>query len=73
MYDTLIKNGKIVSGLGNPWYRADVAVIEGRIVKIGQLGKERAAKIIDAADAVVAPGFIGGARGNRTALQLIRS
>jgi len=58
MYDVVIKNGRIISGVGNPWYRADVAVAEGRIVKIGQLGKEQAVSVIDAAGSVVAPGFI---------------
>jgi N-acyl-D-aspartate/D-glutamate deacylase len=38
MYDLLIKNGKILDGSGNPWLAADVAVADGKIARIGQLG-----------------------------------
>ena len=37
MYDILIKNCRIIDGSGAPWYRADVAVKGGKIVKIGHL------------------------------------
>jgi N-acyl-D-amino-acid deacylase len=60
MYDLLIKNGRIISGFGNPWYRGDVAVVGNKIAKIGRLERERAAKVIDAEGKVVAPGFIDG-------------
>ena len=33
MYDILIKNCRIIDGSGAPWYRADVAVKGGKIVK----------------------------------------
>lgn len=56
-YDLLIKNGMIVDGSGAPACRADVAVSAGRIVDIGALSGN-AAQTIDAADLVVAPGFI---------------
>ena len=57
-YDLVIKNGRIVDGTGNPWYRGDVAVKDGRIVKIGILADAKAKKIIDASGKVVSPGFI---------------
>lgn len=60
MYDLLILNGKIISGTGNPWYRADLAVVKGKIVRIGQLGDKEAKKIIDAKDCFLSPGFIDG-------------
>jgi N-acyl-D-aspartate/D-glutamate deacylase len=56
-YDLLIKNGRIVDGSGNPAYRGDVAVKDGKIVEIGKLSGP-AARTIDAAGRVVAPGFI---------------
>lgn len=59
MYDILIRNGKIVDGTGNPWFRADVAVSDGQIVAIGQIPADAMARqVIDAAGRVVAPGFI---------------
>ncbi|MEQ8660812.1 MAG: amidohydrolase family protein [Gammaproteobacteria bacterium] len=59
MYDLLIKNGYIVDGAGGPRYPADVAVSNGRIVRIGRVN-ERAARVLDAAGQVVAPGFVDG-------------
>jgi N-acyl-D-amino-acid deacylase len=58
MYDILIGNGRIVDGAGNPWFRADVAIAKGRIVKIGKLASEEAEEVLDASDLMVCPGFI---------------
>ena len=60
MYDLLIKNGKVISGAGNPWYLADVAVKDGVIVRIGHIDNAGAERTIDAAGLFVAPGFIDG-------------
>src|SRR5689334_3309411 len=57
-YDIIIRNGKIIDGTGNSWYYGDIAVRDGRIAKIGQLGNATANKIIDATGLIVAPGFI---------------
>jgi N-acyl-D-aspartate/D-glutamate deacylase len=58
-YDLLIKNGTVVDGSGNPGYRADVAVSEGKIVAIGRIN-ERAKQTIDAEGHIVSPGFVDG-------------
>lgn len=57
-YDLIITNARIVDGSGNPWFRGDIAIRDGRIVRIGRVARESAAKTIDAQGQIVAPGFI---------------
>ncbi|MSV32674.1 MAG: hypothetical protein EXQ57_09150, partial [Bryobacterales bacterium] len=57
-FDVLIRNGRVIDGTGNPWYRADVGVKNGRIAAIGNLAAKSADSTIDAANRVVTPGFI---------------
>ncbi|MEP6634572.1 MAG: D-aminoacylase, partial [Luteimonas sp.] len=57
-YDLVIRNGHLIDGTGSPWYAADIAVKDGRIVSIGQLADVRTKRSIDAHGMVVAPGFI---------------
>lgn len=57
-YDLLLRNGKIVDGTGNPWFRGDLAVRNGRIVAVGRVPPGPAKREIDAKGLVVAPGFI---------------
>lgn len=56
--DLILKNGRIVDGSGNPWFRGDVAVAGGRIVAVGRIGGLAADRVIDADGLVVVPGFI---------------
>ncbi|WP_404713930.1 amidohydrolase family protein [Sphingomonas sp. MMS24-J13] len=56
-YDILIRNGKVLDGAGNPWVKADVAIKDGRIVRIGKLTGS-ATRVIDATGRYVSPGFI---------------
>ncbi len=58
MFDTVIRNGRIIDGTGNVWYRADLGIRDGKIAAIGRLGSAEAARTIDAADRYVMPGFI---------------
>lgn len=58
-YDLLIKDGSVVDGSGNPQYRADVAVKDGKIAAIGRIN-EPAKQTIDAEGHVVSPGFVDG-------------
>src|SRR5204862_5282335 len=53
----LIRNGTVIDGTGARRQQADVAVKDGRIAEMGRI-KDGAAKVIDAAGCVVAPGFI---------------
>ena len=55
--DLRVRNGLVIDGTGAPARRADVAVCGGRIAEIGRVSGG-AKRSIDAADLVVAPGFI---------------
>src|SRR5262245_9466068 len=58
MFDVLITSGRVIDGTGNPWFRADLGIKDGRIAAIGPLAGATATQTIDAAGKVVAPGFI---------------
>ena len=60
-YDIIIAGGHVVDGTGNAWFAGDVGIRGDRIVRVtpaGALAGATAAKRIDAAGLVVAPGFI---------------
>ena len=56
--DLKITNGRIVDGTGAPWFRGDVGIRGNRIVAIGDLSTTPATSTINAANRMVAPGFI---------------
>ncbi len=56
-YDLLLKNGTVVDGSGARRFRADVAVAGDRIAEIGKIS-DSAARVIDASDLIVSPGFV---------------
>ncbi len=58
VYDLAILGGRIVDGTGAPWYVADLAIDEGKIVAIGRIDKQQAETVLDATGMIVAPGFI---------------
>lgn len=58
MYDLLIKNGTIADGTGAKAYRADIAVKDGEIARIGASLEEPALRELEAAGLTVSPGFI---------------
>ncbi len=57
-YDLVLSNGKIIDGTGNPWYKADIGIKEGKIESIGNLQNESAERFIDAENLVISPGFV---------------
>ena len=56
-YDLIIRDGMVVDGSGFSRYRADVAVMDGRIAEIGRI-RGSARRTIDAEGRFVAPGII---------------
>lgn len=54
----LIRNGRVLDGMGNPWIRADVLLRGDRIAAVGHLGNMAADEVVDATGLYVAPGFI---------------
>jgi len=57
-FDLLLSNARIVNGAGNPWFRADIGVTNGRIAQVGRLTAADAAHVIDVEGLFIAPGFI---------------
>ncbi|HEX5708927.1 MAG TPA: amidohydrolase family protein, partial [Pyrinomonadaceae bacterium] len=57
-YDTLILNGRIIDGTGQPARAGAVGIREGRVVEVEWASFATADRIIDAEGMVVAPGFI---------------
>jgi len=57
LYDLVIKNGNIIDGTGSPGFHADIAIKEGKIVKVAR-NINGAKKTIDATGLTVTPGFI---------------
>ncbi len=59
-FDLLIKNVKVIDGTGNPWYKSDVGIADGKIDYIGSIKDAEAATVIDGQDLMLSPGFIDG-------------
>ena len=56
-YDLIIRDGTVIDGSGQPRFRADVGIADGKIASIGKLSGS-AREVIDAEGHVVSPGFI---------------
>ena len=57
MYELIIRNANLADGMGNPLVKTDVAIGDGRIVKIGNItGSSK--NEVDAMGLVLAPGII---------------
>lgn len=57
LYDIVVRNGRVLDGAGNPAIRADVAIKDGKFVRIGNI-PGRGRQEIDAAGKYVSPGWI---------------
>lgn len=57
-YDVVLTNGRIVDGAGNPWYRGNVGIKNGKITAVGTFSTSKAKRIIDVQGGIIAPGFI---------------
>jgi N-acyl-D-aspartate/D-glutamate deacylase len=57
-FDTVLKGGMVVDGTRSQRYRADVAITDGRIARIGRINATDARSVLDASGLVVAPGFV---------------
>jgi N-acyl-D-amino-acid deacylase len=58
MFDTLIRQVRVLDGSGRGEYRASVALEGGRIAAIGELRGASARHLVEGAGLVLAPGFI---------------
>ncbi|MGH6938977.1 N-acyl-D-amino-acid deacylase family protein [Hypericibacter sp.] len=56
--DLVLRGGTVIDGTGKPRYRADLAIDNGRITAIGDLGRTAGSVERDATGRIVAPGFI---------------
>ena len=57
-YDLLLKGGVILDGARTPRFTGDVAIADGRIAGIGRIAEREAARVFDARELIVAPGFV---------------
>jgi N-acyl-D-amino-acid deacylase len=58
-FDLIITGGIVYDGLGNPGQELDIAIKNGKIIRIGKdIGKNKAKNVIEAWGLVVSPGFI---------------
>jgi dihydroorotase/N-acyl-D-amino-acid deacylase len=56
--DLVLEGGSVLDGTGAPAIVADVGVVDGRIVEVGDLSRRPAAVRVDVSGHAVAPGFI---------------
>ena len=56
-YDIVIRNGRVLDGSGSPWVLADVAIKDGKFVRIGKI-RGKGKREIEAMGKYVSPGWI---------------
>ena len=45
-YDLVIKNGIIIDGTGNPWFKSDIGLKKKKIIRVGFIDESQAKKSI---------------------------
>jgi len=56
-FDVVIRNGRVIDGMGNPWILADVGIRDGRFAQIGKIDGQ-GTREINARGLYVSPGWI---------------
>ncbi len=58
-HDLVIRDGRILDGTGNPWFRADIGIRAGKISFVGHIaGQIESSKLLSATGLIVCPGFV---------------
>src|SRR5687768_14331476 len=55
---SILRGGRVIDGTGAPAAAGDVEIVDGRIGRIGDVGSDSGASVIDLDGLVLAPGFI---------------
>jgi N-acyl-D-amino-acid deacylase len=61
IFDLVVRGGRVIDGTGMPAYDADIAVLGGRIVRLGRVSAEdvgSARRVLDVEGSTVMPGFV---------------
>ena len=59
MFDLLLKNGRIVDGTGQTWFRASLGITEDIVTVLkGDTSQVEVGRVIDVEGSVICPGFI---------------
>lgn len=57
-FELVLRNGRILDGCGNPWFRGDLSIQNGRIAAIGPVNSLLGRQYLDLQERYIAPGFI---------------
>ena len=57
-FDILIRGARVIDGSGQPAFRGDIGIRDGRIAALGQLSGSAAKEFIDASGLILCPGFV---------------
>jgi N-acyl-D-amino-acid deacylase len=57
-FDLIVKGGGVIDGSGNPWFKADIGVKDGKISAVSRSGLDDGERLIEAKGLIVSPGFI---------------